>query len=156
MSHNIIGPMLALPRSTFRHSFRFRSDPNIHQSWPPPTRSPIKGSSASVSTIRSAIVVRRRFFGIFGRCFLAGFERLRDNRRLGTNGSNPTLSSEESSELGPRPCRIRHVFEGVVMLPSPDGTSGRGRDAPVKELKVINGRVGAAISGVPRRYRDSP
>ena len=30
-----------------------------------PTWSPIKGSSASVSTIRSAIVVRQRFFGIF-------------------------------------------------------------------------------------------
>jgi len=66
-------------------------------------------------------------------------------------------SSEDSSEPGPGPCRIRQVFEGVVMLPSPDGTGARGRDAPVKELKVINGRVGAgAISGVPRRYRDSP
>ena len=29
-----------------------------------PTWSPIKGSSASVSTIRSATVVRQRFFGI--------------------------------------------------------------------------------------------
>ena len=45
----------------------------------------------------------------------------------GTDGSNPVPSSEESSELGPGPCRIRQVFEGVVMLPSPDGTGARGR-----------------------------
>ena len=36
---------------------------------------PIKGSSARVSTIRSAIVVRQRFFGIFWPLFLAGSER---------------------------------------------------------------------------------
>src|SRR5215471_5950291 len=47
-----------------------------------PTCSPIKGSSACVSTIRSAIVVRQRFFGIFGPLFMADSERLRDNRRM--------------------------------------------------------------------------
>jgi hypothetical protein len=46
------------------------------------TWSLIKGSSAGVSTIRSAIVVRQRFFGIFWPLFLAGSERLRDNRRM--------------------------------------------------------------------------
>src|SRR6516162_5893816 len=45
----------------------------------------------------------------------------------GTESSNSPPSSEESSELGPGPCRIRQVFEGVVMLPSPDGTGARGR-----------------------------
>jgi hypothetical protein len=46
-----------------------------------------KGSSARVSPIRSAIVARQRFFGIFWPLFLAGFERLRDNRRMTDAGS---------------------------------------------------------------------
>jgi hypothetical protein len=37
--------------------------------------------------IRSAIVVRQRFFGIFWPLFLAGSERLRDNRRMTDAGS---------------------------------------------------------------------
>jgi hypothetical protein len=32
------------------------------------------------------------------------------------------------------------------MLPSPDGTGARGRDAPVKELKVIN------VAWAPARF----
>ena len=40
------------------------------------------GAHPSVSTIRSAIVVRQRFFGIFWPLFLAGSERLRDNRLM--------------------------------------------------------------------------
>jgi hypothetical protein len=42
----------------------------------------MKGSSASVSIIRSAIVVRQRFFGMFWPLLLAGSERLRNNRRM--------------------------------------------------------------------------
>src|SRR6516164_3303845 len=45
--------------------------------------------TASVSTIRSAIVVRQRFFGIFWPLFLAGSERLRDNRRMTDAAHNP-------------------------------------------------------------------
>ena len=52
-----------------------------------PTWSLVKGSSARVSPIRLAIVVRRRFFGIFWPLFLAGSERLRDNRRMTDAGS---------------------------------------------------------------------
>ena len=40
------------------------------------------GAHPSVSTIRSAIVVRQRFFGIFWPLFLAGSERLRANRLM--------------------------------------------------------------------------
>ena len=36
------------------------------------------------------------------------------------------------------------------MLPSPDGTGARGRDAPVKELKVIN------VPWAPARSRAFP
>jgi hypothetical protein len=38
----------------------------------------------------------------------------------------------------------------VVVLPSPDGTGARGRDAPVKELKVIN------VAWAPARFRAFP
>ena len=44
-------------------------------------------SSARVSTTRSAIVVRQRFFGMFWPLFLAGSERLKDNRRMTDAGS---------------------------------------------------------------------
>ena len=43
---------------------------------------PVRGSSASVSIIRSATVVRQRFFGMFWPLFLAGSDRLRNNRRM--------------------------------------------------------------------------
>ena len=62
------------------------------------TSSPIKGSSARVSTIRSATVVRQRFFGILWPLFLAGSERLRDNRRMTDAAHNQHSETRRPSD----------------------------------------------------------
>jgi len=56
---------------------------------------PDKGSSARVSTIRSVIVVRQRFFGIFGPLF-GSSERLSDNRRM----TNAAVSADDPVAAG--------------------------------------------------------
>jgi len=77
------------------------------------TSSPIKGSSARVSTIRSAIVVRQRFFGILWPLFLAGSERLRDNRRMTDAAHNQHSETRRPSDrdriitTGPSPFPAR-------------------------------------------------
>ena len=101
-----------------------------------PTWSPIKGSSASVSTIRSAIVVRQRFFAIFWPLFVAGSGRLRDNRRM-TDAAHNQHSENQHSETRRPSDRDRIV------------TTGPSRFQPARP-EVLPEMMPVSVAGIPK------
>jgi hypothetical protein len=112
----------------------------------------MKGSSARVSTIRSAIVVRQRFFGIFWPLFLAA--RPSDRDRIVTTGpavSRPPVQkscvemmSVSVAGIQKNRCRTtvaEPIGETRAELPFTGDQVGLFRARPGRPKRTCNSRV---------------
>jgi hypothetical protein len=110
---------------------------------------PVRGSSArrfGVSIIRSATVVRQRFFGMFWPLFLAGSERLRDNRRMTDAAHNQHSETRRPSD------RDRIVTTGpsraALGCTGPNGTAVVRKPPPAhRHVTCANGVYRAGCVG---------